>query len=77
MVGRCFVEVLHHLAYVLHGSVMAFRYREEVLDLIERLNATEVGLSYVLMDDNTCPHRVEIVDVCLQSEKTAYRIAGH
>ncbi|GFT83285.1 transposable element Tcb1 transposase [Trichonephila clavipes] len=50
------------------GSVMAVRYRDEVLELIVRLYAAAVGPTFVLMDDNARPHRADIVDDYLDSE---------
>ncbi|GFU94303.1 putative DD41D transposase [Trichonephila clavipes] len=49
-------------------SVMAIRYREEVLEPIVRLYAAAVGPTFVLMNDNASPHRAEIVDDYLESE---------
>ena len=39
-----------------------------VLDPIVKLYAASVGPSFVLIDDNTRPHRVSIVDEFLESE---------
>ncbi|GFT37257.1 transposable element Tcb1 transposase [Trichonephila clavipes] len=50
------------------GSVTAVRYREEVLEPIVRLYTAAVGPTFVLMDDNACPHRADIVDDDLESE---------
>ncbi|GFX03573.1 transposable element Tcb1 transposase [Trichonephila clavipes] len=56
------------------GSVMAVRYRDEVLEPIVRLYPAAVGPTFVLMDDNARPHRAYIVDDYLESEGIA-RIA--
>ncbi|GFW49832.1 transposable element Tcb1 transposase [Trichonephila clavipes] len=53
------------------GSVMAVRYRDEVLEPIVRLYAPAVGSTFVLMDDNTRPHRAGIVDDYLESKGIA------
>ncbi|GFT29690.1 transposable element Tcb1 transposase [Trichonephila clavipes] len=53
------------------GTVTAVRYRDEVLEPIVRLNAGAVGPSFVLMDDNACPHRADIIDEYLESEGIA------
>ncbi|GFY33294.1 transposable element Tcb1 transposase [Trichonephila clavipes] len=53
------------------GSVMAVRYRDEVLEPIVRLYAAAVGPTFVLMDDNARPHRADIVDDYLESEGIA------
>ncbi|GFT37370.1 transposable element Tcb1 transposase [Trichonephila clavipes] len=53
------------------GSVLAIRYRDEVLEPIVRLYAAAVGPTFVLMDDNARPHRVSIVDDYLESEGIA------
>ncbi|GFW00603.1 transposable element Tcb1 transposase [Trichonephila clavipes] len=50
------------------GSVMAVQYRDEVLEPIVRLYAAAVGPTFVLRDDNTRPHRADIVDDNLESE---------
>ncbi|GFU55137.1 transposable element Tcb2 transposase [Trichonephila clavipes] len=50
------------------GSVMAVRYRDEVLEPILRFYAAAVGLTFVLMGDNARPHRADIVDDYLESE---------
>ena len=54
------------------GSVMADRYRDEVLEPIVQLYAAEVGPTFVLMDDNARPHRAAIVDDSLKSEGIAH-----
>ncbi|GFW47392.1 transposable element Tcb1 transposase [Trichonephila clavipes] len=53
------------------GSVAAVRYRDEVLKPIVKLYAAAVGPTFVLMDDNTRPHRADIVDGYLESEGIA------
>ncbi|GFX70473.1 transposable element Tcb1 transposase [Trichonephila clavipes] len=53
------------------GSVTAVRYRGEVLEPIVRLYAVAVGNTFVLMDDKAHPHRAEIVDDYLESERIA------
>ena len=53
------------------GSVTAVRYRNRVLEPIMRLCAAAVGPSYVLVDDNSRPHRAAIVDDYLESERIA------
>ncbi|GFT31714.1 transposable element Tcb1 transposase [Trichonephila clavipes] len=53
------------------SSVMAVRYRDEVLEPIVRLYAAAVGPTFVLMDDNARPHRADIVDDYLESEGIA------
>ena len=55
-------------------SVTALRYRDEVLELIVRLLAAEIGPAFVLMDDNARSHRAAIVVDYLESEGIA-RIA--
>ncbi|KFM83213.1 Transposable element Tcb1 transposase, partial [Stegodyphus mimosarum] len=50
------------------GSLTAVRYRDEVLEPIVRLYAAAVGPTFVLMDDNSRPHRADIVDDYLESE---------
>ncbi|GFV40362.1 transposable element Tcb1 transposase [Trichonephila clavipes] len=52
-------------------SVTPVRYRGEVLESIGRLYAAAVGATFVLMDDNACPHRSDIVDDYLESEGIA------
>ncbi|GFU71590.1 transposable element Tcb1 transposase [Trichonephila clavipes] len=53
------------------GSVMAVRYRDEVLEPIVRLYTAAVGPTFVLMDDNALPHRADIADDYLESEGIA------
>ncbi|GFW56759.1 transposable element Tcb1 transposase [Trichonephila clavipes] len=53
------------------GSVTAVRYREEDLEPIVILYTAAVGHTFVLMDDNACPHRADIVDDYLESEGIA------
>ncbi|GFW19535.1 transposable element Tcb1 transposase [Trichonephila clavipes] len=53
------------------GSVTAIRYRDEVLEPIVRLYAAAVGPTFVLIDDNAHPHRADIVDDYLASERIA------
>ncbi|GFT80935.1 transposable element Tcb1 transposase [Trichonephila clavipes] len=53
------------------GSVMAVRYRYEVLEPIVKLYAAAVGPTFVLMDDNICLHRAGIVDDYLENEGIA------
>ena len=53
------------------GSVTAARHRDEVLEPIVRLYPAAVGLTFVLMDDNTHPHRAAIINDYLQSEGIA------
>ena len=53
---------------------MAVRYRDEGLEPIVRLYrlyAAAVGPTFVLMDDNACPHRAAIVDDYLENEGIA------
>ncbi|GFS93083.1 transposable element Tcb1 transposase [Trichonephila clavipes] len=50
---------------------MAVWYRDEVLEPIVRLYAAAVGPTFVLMDDNACPHTAIIVDDYLESEGIA------
>ncbi|GFX80381.1 transposable element Tcb1 transposase [Trichonephila clavipes] len=47
----------------------AVQYRDEVLEPIVRLYAAAVDPIFVLMDDNARPHRADIVDDCLESER--------
>ncbi|GBM70916.1 hypothetical protein AVEN_263589-1 [Araneus ventricosus] len=56
----------------LRSSVTAVRYRNEVLDPFVKLFAAAVGPSFVLKDDNVCPHRGAIVDDFLESEGIAH-----
>ncbi|GFW87623.1 transposable element Tcb1 transposase [Trichonephila clavipes] len=51
-----------------NGSVTAVRYRDEVLEPIERFYAAAVGPTFVLKDDNARPHRGDIVDDYQESE---------
>ncbi|GFV19215.1 transposable element Tcb1 transposase [Trichonephila clavipes] len=53
------------------GFLTAVRYRDEVLEPIVRLYAAAVGPTFVLMDDNARPHRANIVDGYLESERIA------
>ncbi|GFU51664.1 transposable element Tcb1 transposase [Trichonephila clavipes] len=53
------------------GSVMAVRYRDEVLEPIVRLYAAAVGPAFVLMDDNARLHRADFVDDYLENEGIA------
>ncbi|GFU77387.1 transposable element Tcb1 transposase [Trichonephila clavipes] len=53
------------------GSVMAIRYRDEVLESIVRLCAAAVGPTFVLMDNNARPHRTDIVDDYLKRRDCA------
>ncbi|GFY03329.1 transposable element Tcb1 transposase [Trichonephila clavipes] len=53
------------------GSVTAVRYPDEVLEPIVRLYAGAIGPIFVLMDDNACPHRADIIDDYLESEGIA------
>ncbi|GFS92780.1 transposable element Tcb1 transposase [Trichonephila clavipes] len=53
------------------GSVTAVRYRDEDLEPIVRLYVAVVGPTFVLSDDNTRPHRADIVDDYLESEGIA------
>ncbi|KFM67774.1 Sodium- and chloride-dependent GABA transporter 1, partial [Stegodyphus mimosarum] len=50
------------------GSLTAVRYRDEVLQPIVRLYAAAVAPTFVLTDDNTRPHRADIVGGYLESE---------
>ncbi|GFX66773.1 transposable element Tcb1 transposase [Trichonephila clavipes] len=54
------------------SSVTVVRYRDEVLEPIVRLYATIVGPTFVLMDDNACPHRADVLDGYLESEGIAH-----
>ncbi|GFU82572.1 transposable element Tcb1 transposase [Trichonephila clavipes] len=49
----------------------ADRYRDEDLEPIVRLYAAAVGPTFVLMNDNACPHRADIVDDYLEIEEIA------
>ncbi|GFT17655.1 transposable element Tcb1 transposase [Trichonephila clavipes] len=53
------------------GSLMAVRYRDEVLEPIVRLYAAAVGHTFVLIDDNARPHKADIVDGYPESEGIA------
>ncbi|GFV50077.1 transposable element Tcb1 transposase [Trichonephila clavipes] len=53
------------------SSVTDVRYRDEVLEPIVRLYAAAFGPTFVLMDDNTRPHRANTVDDYLKSEGIA------
>lgn len=44
------------------------RFRDEMVDRTVILYATTVGRSFVLIDDNACPHRAVLVDHYLESE---------
>ncbi|GFU15934.1 transposable element Tcb1 transposase [Trichonephila clavipes] len=59
------------LHIVKRGSVTAVRYRDEVLEPIVRWYAAAVGPTFVLMDNNARPHRADIVDDYLESERIA------
>ncbi|GFT26598.1 transposable element Tcb1 transposase [Trichonephila clavipes] len=53
------------------GSVTAVRYQDEVLEPIVKLYTAEVEPIFILMDDNACLHRADIVDDYLESEGIA------
>ncbi|GFX58225.1 transposable element Tcb1 transposase [Trichonephila clavipes] len=53
------------------GSVTAVRNTDEVLEPIVRLYAAAIGPAFVLMDNNARPHRADIVDDYLESERIA------
>ncbi|GFW03906.1 transposable element Tcb1 transposase [Trichonephila clavipes] len=57
------------------GSVTAIRYRDEVLESIVRLCAAAVGPTFALMDNNTRPHRADIVDDYLKRRDCAYGVS--
>ncbi|GFV83989.1 transposable element Tcb1 transposase [Trichonephila clavipes] len=67
-VGRDFIRIHTDLHIFKWGSVMAVWYRDEVLEPIVRLYAGAVGPTFVLMDDNACPHRADIIDDYLEDE---------
>ena len=54
--------------YVVHGTMTAARYRDEVLDPLVKPYAGAVGPEFVLMDDNARPHRARIITEYLQDE---------
>ncbi|GFW50926.1 transposable element Tcb1 transposase [Trichonephila clavipes] len=64
-------RIPHRPASFKRGSVTAVRYRDEVLEPIVRLYAAAVGPTFVLINDNTRPHRADIVDDYLESEGIA------
>ena len=53
------------------GSVAAVQYRNEVLHLIVKLYNEVVDPSFILMDDNACPHRAGTIDDFLESKRIA------
>ena len=53
------------------SSVTADQYQDEILEPTVWLYAAAVGPTFVLMDDNTHPHRAAIVDDYLDSEGIA------
>ena len=40
-----------------NGTLTGVRYRDEIRNDIVRLFAGAIGPGFVLMDDNSCPHR--------------------
>ncbi|GBO24609.1 Transposable element Tc1 transposase [Araneus ventricosus] len=50
------------------GTVTGARYRDEILEPYVRLFRGAVGPEFILMDDNTRPHRALLVDEFLESE---------
>ncbi|GFY23196.1 transposable element Tcb1 transposase [Trichonephila clavipes] len=52
-------------------------YRNVILEQHERLFRGAMGAEFRFMDDNACPHRVNIVDECLHSEVSPVWIGQH
>ncbi|GBM53287.1 hypothetical protein AVEN_52312-1 [Araneus ventricosus] len=50
------------------GTVTGVRYRDEILEPYVRLFRGAVGPEFILMDDNTRPHRALLVDEFIESE---------
>nr|KAG5701651.1 hypothetical protein BaRGS_019340 [Batillaria attramentaria] len=51
-----------------NGTLTAVRYRDEILDPVVRPYAGAIGPEFILMDDNSRPHRARIVDQYLEEE---------
>ena len=60
--GRTDLCVLHR------GTVIAQRYRDDILDVHIRPYAGAVGDSFILMDDNACPHTAHAIQEYLERE---------
>ncbi|GFY02656.1 transposable element Tcb2 transposase [Trichonephila clavipes] len=57
----------HTDLHVFHGgTVTGLRYRDEILDPYVRPYAAAIGNDFILMDDNTRPHRAGIVEKYLE-----------
>lgn len=69
---RDFIWISHDLDIYRHSSVTDVWYWDEVLDPIVKLYAAAVGLSFILMDNNTRPYKAAIVTDCLESEGIAW-----
>ncbi|GFU58596.1 transposable element Tcb2 transposase [Trichonephila clavipes] len=55
---------LHVQSVTMTGHI----YQDVILEQHERLFRGAMGAEFLFMDDNTRPHRANIVDECLQSE---------
>ncbi|GFY20975.1 transposable element Tcb1 transposase [Trichonephila clavipes] len=55
---------LHVQSVTMTGHI----YRDVILEQHARLLRGAMGAEFLFVDDNACPHRVNIVDECLQSE---------
>jgi transposase len=53
---------------VIAGNLSGVRYRDEILHPIVRPYAGAVGDGFILMDDNTRPHRARVVTDYLEDE---------
>ncbi|GFU06787.1 DDE_3 domain-containing protein [Trichonephila clavipes] len=54
--------------HVQNVTMTGHMYRDVILEQHVRLFRGTMGAEFLFMDDNTCPHRADIVDECLQSE---------
>ncbi|GBL97726.1 hypothetical protein AVEN_248667-1 [Araneus ventricosus] len=57
----------HTDMHVFHGGTLTgVRYRDEILDPYVRSYAGVIGNDFILMDDNTRPHRAVVVESYLE-----------
>ncbi|GFW80899.1 transposable element Tc1 transposase [Trichonephila clavipes] len=62
--GTRYQTDLHVQSVTMTGPI----YRDVILEQHIRLFWGTMGVEFLFMDDNTRPHRANIVDECLQSE---------
>ena len=65
------IDLSKKIVWVNRQGLTAARYREEILIPRVRLLWDAKGLDFVLMDDNACPHKAQLVDAFLETEDIA------